>query len=412
MTPKYNLLNRSFQLQGELVALRRHLHSYPELSFQERDTARLVAEKLCDLGFNVRRNVGGTGVIGDTGTGKVIAIRAEMDALPLTELNRVPYSSRNQGVMHACGHDANMACVLGAASLLSGMTAPGRVRMLMQPAAEESSDSAGKTGTYRMIEDGALDDVTAIISCHMDTTLPAGKVAIVQEPVMPPAAAFKITVQGKDYRGLSREGTDNPVLWGAQIVSAIHKISTRHRFPIISVGSFQAASSRGDIVSEQIILKGTFHSFSKQMRREIMKELEDACRWVKETGGDYQIAYSPASTPLPDHLPVTSAMHQAAVDLLGQANVLAVKRKSWTEDFSAYSIRIPGALLLLGGEIPASRRCMHSPSFDIDESGLHIGSAILSRTARLILDSQQRGYEPESLPAAFLDHSAQGNMIA
>lgn len=159
------------QIQEDLVSMRRHLHAHPELNFAEYETSKFAAEKLRGLGFNVRSMGGETGLVADFGEGdKVVAIRCDMDALPIGELNRSVYASRNPGVMHACGHDAHLAVALGVALLLVKMDLPGRLRIIVQP----GDDAVGQPGAVTMIEAGALEGVTAVLGLHVDGTIPTG----------------------------------------------------------------------------------------------------------------------------------------------------------------------------------------------------------------------------------------------
>ena len=176
------MLNKAKAMQEQLRAWRRDFHMHPELGFQEKRTAGRVAEIIGQLGYNVRCGVGRTGVVAERGQGEpVIAIRADMDALPLQETNPVPYASQNPGVMHACGHDAHVAMALGAAALLSKEKFPGRVRFLFQPA-EEVADEEGVSGAPRMIQDGAMEGVGLVIATHVEPTSPAGTIRIKAGP--------------------------------------------------------------------------------------------------------------------------------------------------------------------------------------------------------------------------------------
>ena len=198
-----SVLEQAKNLQNEIVELRRHLHSEPELSFHETKTAELSANKLEGLGYKIKRGAGKTGVIADIGKGTMVAIRADMDGLPIDEANQKAYTSKNKGVMHACGHDAHVSCGLAAAKILAKESPDlgGSIRMVMQPA-EEFADSDGKSGAYRMLEDDALNGVGAIIGLHMDATIPAGKVGIIPGPVMAAADGFTITIIGRGGHGV------------------------------------------------------------------------------------------------------------------------------------------------------------------------------------------------------------------
>lgn len=381
-------LDEAKTLQNEIVELRRYLHAHPELSFHEHETAKLAADKLSTLGYKVKKGVGKTGLTADIGSGKTtIAIRADMDGLPIEETNSTGYQSKNAGVMHACGHDAHVSCALAAAKLLLKDT-PGRIRMVMQPA-EEFGDDEGKSGACRMLEDDALNGVSAIIGLHMDATIPAGKVAVMPGPIMAAADGFRITIFGRGGHGAYPETTIDAVVLGAQVVQAIQQIISRRLSAldpaIITIGSFQSSSTRGNVISEYVTLDGTFRSFSKEVRTRLMEEIDRACSIARVLGGDYQIHYEPGYPPTVNDAEITAVMHAAAVDLIGPENVIAVKPRTWSEDFSMFAEVVPGAFMFLGGEIEGDRRLHHSPTFDLNESGLYMGSAILAETARRLV---------------------------
>ena len=196
------ILAKATALAPELTEIRRDIHAHPELSFRETRTADLVAQRLRALGYEVRTAVGVTGCVGElsTGTGRTIALRADMDALPIQEQNEVPYRSKNDGIMHACGHDAHVACLLGAARLLAeskktGTLPPGRIRLLFQPS-EEKADEENLGGAQRMIADGAMDDVAAVIGLHVDSMRPAGQVLFREGALMAGNDTLHGTIRG------------------------------------------------------------------------------------------------------------------------------------------------------------------------------------------------------------------------
>jgi amidohydrolase len=385
-----SVLDQAKKLQTEIVDLRRHLHSEPELSFYEHKTADLAAKKLDGLGYKVKRGVGKTGVTADLGTGTTVAIRADMDGLPIDEANQKGYASKNKGVMHACGHDAHVSCALAAAKILSGekQELNGRIRMLMQPA-EEFGDQEGKSGAYRMLEDDALAGVGAIIGLHMDATIPAGKVGIIPGPIMAAADSFTVTIQGRGGHGAYPETTIDAVVVASQVIGCIQQIVSRRisalEPAIITVGSFHSSSTRGNIISDHVTLEGTFRTFNKDVRKQIMEELERACAVARVLGGDYKIEYELGYPTTVNDPEITEIMRGAAIDLIGIDNVLAIKPRTWSEDFSMFAEVVPGAFMFLGAEIEGDRRSHHSDTFDLDESGLFIGTAVLAETAKRLI---------------------------
>jgi amidohydrolase len=385
-----SVLDQAKKLQAEIVDLRRHLHSEPELSFYEHKTADLAANKLDGLGYKVTRGVGKTGVTADIGKGTMVAIRADMDGLPIDEANQKGYASKNKGVMHACGHDAHVSCALAAAKILAKESPDlkGRIRMLMQPA-EEFGDQEGKSGACRMLEDDALNGVGAVIGLHMDATIPAGKVGIIPGPIMAAADSFTVTIQGRGGHGAYPETTIDAVVVAAQVIGCIQQIVSRRisalEPAIITVGSFHSSSTRGNIISDHVTLEGTFRTFNRDVRKQIMEELERACAVARVLGGDYRIEYEPGYPTTVNDPDITAVMRQAAIDLIGADNVLAIKPRTWSEDFSMFAEVVPGAFMFLGAEIEGDRRSHHSDTFDLDESGLWIGTAVLAETAKRLI---------------------------
>ncbi len=389
MTSKENIdkkfIDGARKLEKETVEMRRHLHEHPELSFHEFETARLMNDKLEALGYETKKGVGKTGVTGDLGKGgPLIAIRADMDGLPIDEENPNKYVSKNQGVMHACGHDGHMACALTAAKMLAQTEVEGRIRMVLQPA-EEFGDAEGKSGAWRMLEDDALDGVSAIIGLHMDASLPAGKVGIIPGPIMAAADTFTIHIYGKGGHGAYPETTVDAVVLGSMVVQSIQQIVSRRISAldpaIVTIGSFHSSSTRGNIISESVTLEGTFRTFDQKVREQVMLELDKACQMARVLGGDYKIDYELGYPTTVNNPEITTVMRQAAIDLIGEENVIAIQPKTWSEDFSMFAEKVPGAFMFLGAEIAGSTRDHHSATFDLDESGLYIGSAVLAETA-------------------------------
>jgi amidohydrolase len=314
-----------------------------------------------------------------------------MDALPIAEANDLPYKSKNDGVMHACGHDAHVSCVLGAAKLLSNEKLPGRVRILMQPS-EETCDEEGKSGAKRLIEDGAMEDVSSVIGLHMDATIPAGKVGIISGPVMAAADCFKITVKGKGGHGAYPENTVDAVVMASLVVQAIQQIVSMrvsaHEPAIISIGSIHSSSTRPNVISDSVVLLGSIRTFNQNTRKKLMDELDKACQITRALGGDYTREWELGYPATVNNQIIAEVMRDAAADLIGEENIIEIKPKTWSEDFSMLSEIAPGAFMFLGGEIAGDRRSHHSPTFDIDESGLYIGSAILAETALRLMTTE------------------------
>lgn len=397
-----DVVARAKELQPDIVKLRRHLHQHPELSFHEFETAKLAADQLDKLGYKVKKGIGKTGVIADIGKGPLLAIRADMDGLPIDEKSVTAYTSKNPNVMHACGHDAHVSCAIATANILTKQMdgIPGGIRMLMQPA-EEAGDEEGISGAPRMIQDNAMDGVSAVIGLHMDGSLPAGKIGIAAGPVMAAVDIFHITIKGKGGHGAFPDTCVDAVVIGAAVVQAIQQIVSRKVAPndaaVITIGSFQSSSIRGNVISEEVTMLGTFRTFDRHVRERIIQELDRACSIARAFGGDYSITYEEGYPPTVNNAKVVEVMRQVAIETIGAENVVTMKPKTWSEDFSYFADMVPGAFMFLGGKDKNSDSDPsffphHTPTFDIDESGLWIGSAILASTAtRLLTKLQNEG---------------------
>jgi len=248
------MLDRAKAIQDELVALRRAIHMNPELSFEEFETAALVAEKMAELGIEYQTGIGKTGVVAriGNGDGPAIGIRADMDALPILEANDVAYKSQNPGKMHACGHDAHTAMLIGVAMLLKEEDFNGEIRLLFQPS-EENSDEEGVSGAPRMIEDGAIDGLDAVIALHVDSRIDMGTVSISDGHILANSDTVYAKIKGVGGHGALPQMARDPIFMLAPVLTAIHGIVSRWVDPVqpavISVGrvagdSFQRYSRK------------------------------------------------------------------------------------------------------------------------------------------------------------------------
>jgi amidohydrolase len=245
-----------------------------------------------------------------------------------------------------------------------------------------------------MIEDGAMDDVAAVIGLHMDASVPAGKVAIMNGPVMAAADSFKIVIKGKGGHGAYPETTVDSVVISAQVIQAMQQIISRRISAldpaIITVGSVHSSSTRGNVISDSVTMLGTIRSFNQGTRQKLITELEQVCHIAQMMGGDFSVEYEMGYPATVNNHAIAEVMRQAAVDLLGPDNVVEIPAKTWSEDFSMLAEVSPGAFMFLGGEIEGDRRSHHSPTFDLDESGLYIGSAVLAETARRLFSTLEK----------------------
>jgi amidohydrolase len=375
------------ELQSEILDQRRHLHTIPELGFREEKTASFVAEQLEQSGYKVRRKVGKTGVVADLGSKPVVAIRAEMDGLPIADATMSQYRSTHDGVSHSCGHDVNMACTLAAAKILARLKDfDGGARIIMQPASEEVADAQGKTGTYRMIEDGALDGLGTIIALHVDATMPPGMVGIITEPARVTSGNFKIEIKAASPPGQEQFDAVRATSLLLQLLLSANGAQSAESSSII-VNSIETATTDPEALCPQVTLRGSLRVFNKEARRDEMHRLESACDAVRKQAASCQLEYLESDAPGQVDAKICEVMRQVACELVGEANVRIVKRKTWTEDFAALLKVTPGSMVLLGGQIQSSKRSHHSAAFDVDESALYIGAAILAATVyRLALE--------------------------
>jgi amidohydrolase len=382
------MLNRAREIGQQLINWRREVHMHPELGFQEFKTAELVAETLRSLGLKVKTNMGKTGVVGYLGEGKpVMALRADMDALPIQEANDVPYTSQVPGVMHACGHDAHTAILLGVATLLREEELPGQIRFLFQPA-EEIDDEEGKSGAARMIEDGAMEGVNAVMGLHVDSNLPVGIVEIDGPRISASVDTFYATIMGKGCHGAyPHRGVDTIFILG-QVINAIHGIVSRRIDPlqpaVISIGTVHGGQA-DNVIPDSVEISGTIRSVDEEVRRELFRELERALGVAQALGGDFELRIEEGIPACVNNPRIASLIRQVAVDLLGADCLHPPEPGMGGEDFALLANLAPGAMFGLGTKGEGGGRTAHSSTFDIDERALPIGAAILAEAARRYL---------------------------
>jgi len=388
------LLSRASALAPELVEIRRDIHAHPELAFQERRTAALVAERLRQLGYEVRTGVARTGCIGQlsTGAGRTVALRADMDALPIQEANDVPYRSRVDGVMHACGHDAHVACALGAARLLAesaaeGSLPSGRIRLIFQPS-EERTDDENLGGAQRMIAEGALEGVDAVIGLHVASMSPTGQVLFREGPLMAGNDTLHGVVRGASaHAALPHEGLDAVVL-AAHVVLAVQAIVARRIDPlepaVITFGKIEGGRAE-NILSSEVQLTGTLRYFDFAVREQLQEELRRAFAVADAMGGEGRIEIKSGNPPVINDARLNDIVRAAAISVVGEADVGVADLIMGAEDFAFLAREAPGCFFWLGAGIEADPRTHHSPRFDIDENCLPRGAAVLAAAAEKVL---------------------------
>lgn len=375
-------------LSDQLVAWRREFHKHPELGFQEHQTAAKVADEMQHLGYRVRKGVGRTGVVAEMGQGHpVVAIRADMDALPLQETNVVPYASEVPGVMHACGHDAHTAIALGTASLLAQNTHPGTVRFLFQPA-EEVADEDGISGARRMIEDGAMEGVDATLALHVDSSVPVGEIRVSDGPSSAGVDTFYARIIGRGGHGAAPHKVVDPIHIAGHVILLLNGIVSRRLHPIepavVSLGSIHGGQAT-NVIPESVTLSGTIRYMNFDIQQQIHSEIERALSIAQTLGGDYKLNIEIGYPPMYNDGQVVRLIEKAARKILGEKHVKPPKEDMGAEDFGFFSKLAPGAMFMLGCRIERDERKHHSPRFDIDEACLPVGAAVMTEAALMLL---------------------------
>ncbi|MEA3375420.1 MAG: amidohydrolase [Chloroflexota bacterium] len=382
------MLERAREMEDDLVAWRRDIHENPELGFQETRTAARVAETLEDLGYDVQTGIGHTGVVGERGTGHpVVAIRADMDALPIQEQNDVPYASQNPGVMHACGHDCHVAIALGVATLLSEESLTGTVRFLFQPA-EETVDEEGKSGAQRMIEDGAMEGVDMVLALHVDSSTPVGQIVVRAGPTSAGVDTFHAAIQGEGGHGAYPHTVVDPIHIAGHVILGLHGIVSRQIHPadpaVISIGSIHGGQA-DNVIPQEIKLSGTIRYTEVEVQETLHAEIEQALHIARAMGGDYALQIDVGYPPMSNDAELVELLREVGTDLLGAGRVGSGRLEMGAEDFEYFSSLARGAMFRLGCKIEEDERKHHSPYFDVDEACLPIGVAVLTEAAFRLL---------------------------
>jgi amidohydrolase len=391
-------------IAGDVVAWRRDIHQHPELSNREERTGALVAAHLRALGLEVQTGVAHTGVVAILRgglPGPVVALRADMDALPVEERTGLPFASteratyegRDVGVMHACGHDAHVAILMGAAAVLAGMreSIPGTVKFIFQPA-EEGAPPGEEGGAGMMVASGVLRNpaVDAIFGLHVNQTDAVGEASYRPRGAMASAQRFDITVHGRQTHGAQPWAGVDPIVAGAQIVTALQTIVSRSidvtRAPaVVTVGTFHAGV-RDNIVPDVAKLSGTIRSFDPAMKEAIHADVKRIATAVAESmGATAEVEIEPGVPVTYNDAALTAAMVPTLQAVYGTQNVRLAEPITGAEDFSFYQEKVPGFFFFVGvrpKDVPAADGIPnHSPLFDTDEAALPQAVEVMSRMA-------------------------------
>jgi amidohydrolase len=390
---------RAKALHERIRGWRRQIHKYPELGFTETRTAGLVAKTLHDLGIETETEVAKTGVVGAIkgGDGPVIALRADMDALPITEQNSTDFDSLHPGLMHACGHDAHTAILMGAATILKELAdegrLPGVIRLLFQPS-EEGWDDEGKSGGMRMVEEGKLKGVDAVFGLHVDTTRDVGTVATRPGPMMASADMFTLVLHGKAGHAARPQTAIDTIALSAHVIQAIHQVVSRRLNPVeegvITIGTIQGGT-KDNIIADKVTMTGTIRAFTAESRQLLHNELRRACSIIEPLGGRFDLDIQIGYPPTVNNPTACEVMLAATRNLLGEDKALLSDKMMAAEDFSFMAQAAPGCFLRLGTHNPAweQRYFVHTPTFRIDEDALPIGAASLVMTALAWMSRQK-----------------------
>ncbi len=386
------MLKQAHAISEELIEWRRDFHMHPEIGFELHRTSKIVADELEKMGYRVKRGVGKTGIVAEIGEGgRVVAIRADMDALPILEQNDVEYVSQNKGAMHACGHDSHTAMALGAALLLSKEKLPGRVRFLFQPC-EETTDEEGKSGAQRMSAEGAMDGVDYIIAQHVDPLKPVGTIGINAGPNSGGVDSWYGVISGKGGHGAHPHKTIDPFYLLAHVILALNGIVSRRLDPfapaVVSIGSISGGFTE-NVIPERVSLTGTLRFTDESVHQQIHEEMKRAFELAKTLGGDYELRYEIGGPPMINDALVSEVIEKAGQDMLGAQNVGVIEKTLGAEDFGEFLKHAPGAMYTLGTQKQGHEEfLLHHPKFDLDERALPIGTAMLVETAKRFLEQR------------------------
>jgi amidohydrolase len=387
MSLKTRIQKLAGKYADDVIQIRRHIHAHPELSFEEFETSKFVAEKLRSYGMDPTEGIAGTGlsvtITGQNPDSAIIALRADMDALPIQELNEVPYKSKKEGIMHACGHDVHTASLLGTARILNEIRDElnGSVRLIFQPGEERFPG-----GASLMIREGILKDPEpkGIFGQHVMPFIDVGKVGFREGMYMASADEIYFTVKGKGGHAATPELNIDPVVICSQIIIALQQIVSRHASPKLpSVVSFGKVNANGatNVIPDEVQVEGTFRTLNEEWRMKAHRIMKDMAEGMaKSMGGSCDFEIKKGYPYLENNPELTRNARQYAVEYLGEENVIDMDIWMAGEDFSFYTHHVPGCFYRLGtrNEEKGIVSSVHTPTFDIDESALQTGIGLMS----------------------------------
>ena len=374
------------KFKNKIIKIRRDIHKHPELSFQEFRTAKLVSDSLKKFGLEVDENIGKTGVVGilkGARPGKTIAFRADMDALPIQETSDLSYKSVNDGVMHACGHDAHTAMLLVAAEILSKNIEQisGKIKFIFQPAEE------GFGGAKFMIDDGALEGVEEIYGLHVWNYQESGTIGLKSGPVMAAADKFEIIINGIGGHGAAPQGTVDCVVVSSYLIQSLQTIVSRNTNPIdstaITIGQINGGYNF-NIIADKVILKGTARSYTEENRLMIKKRLQEIINGTESMfNAKIELIYEDGYPPVINDIAATKKLSRIANKIVGN-KLISPYLSMGGEDFSYFAQKVPGCFFFLGtmpdgkDKTSTPHHCSH---FDIDEDSMVIWTSVFVELA-------------------------------
>ena len=372
---------------AQVIAYRRHLHANPELSYQEFNTAKFVADTLTSFGIKPELGIAKTGVVvlieGENPSKKIVALRADMDALPIQEMNQVSYTSTVPGVMHACGHDVHTSSLLGTAKILNEIKneIEGSIKIIFQPGEEKNPG-----GASIMIAEGVLKNPapTSIIGQHVMPLIPAGKIGFREGKYMASSDEIYLRVIGKGGHGAAPELTIDPVVIAAHIIIALQQVISRNASPkqptVLTFGKV-IADGATNIIPDEVKIAGTFRSLNEEWRESGLKKIRKMSESIADgMGGKCEVTISRGYPCLENNPELTRRIKTAAEQYVGKENVLDIDLTLGSEDFAYYSHVIPASFYRLGtrNEAKCITSYVHTPTFDIDEEALKIGPGLMA----------------------------------
>lgn len=405
------MLAKAQSIQDYVVEIRRKIHQNPELSYQENETAKLVSLHLDELGIRHRTKVARTGVVAEISkNGKdlvdiksdddlikpIIIVRADLDALPLQEENELPFCSRVDGVMHACGHDTHTAMVLGTAKLLKEEDFTGTVRFLFQPAEENAGDDTeAHSGAKRMVMEGVTKDVSAALGLHQIPTMKTGFISIRSDAVMAAGDAFKIQVLGKaSHAGATPELGIDAITISAQLINALNTIMSRdvsaHDTAVLSITTIKGGSAI-NIIADKVTIHGTLRTCKEKTRKKIRDKMKSICRHHGEMhDAEVSLSYLAEIPVTLNDAKVTQMCHESAQKIFSKEKIITLDTVMGTEDFSFIAAAVPSCFVLLGARVPSGEAySLHNKKMIVNEDAFPLGCAYFAQATLDLLEHYQ-----------------------